>query len=75
MKNIWYPIHMYILIYLHTKFHVPSSIGSLIITVTLRTNDVCMAAMLFYIVQKHCFRKSSYSSKVYYDATFKDPTF
>jgi hypothetical protein len=50
------------------------SIGSLIIIVTRKTNVVCIAAMLFYIVQKHCLKRSSYSSKIYYDVVFKDPT-
>jgi hypothetical protein len=47
---------------------------SLIITVILKTNDVCIPAMLFYVVQKNCFKRSSYSFNIYYDAVFKDPT-
>jgi len=47
--------------YLHTKFHMPSSNGSLVITIKLKTNYTFHAATipLSYIVQKQLiFRRS-----------------
>jgi hypothetical protein len=43
-------------IYLHVKFHMPSSTGSLIIISLIVKENVCMVAMLLlYILQKEAF--------------------
>jgi hypothetical protein len=54
---------------LYTKLHIPAFSGPLVIAVILKANEnVGMANMLFYILQKY---KSCIFLKIWYHASFK----
>jgi hypothetical protein len=58
------------MIYVHTKFHMPTSNGALAIAIKPKANkDISTAAMLFYILHKYCRNKGAYFLKIYYSWT------
>jgi hypothetical protein len=63
------------MIYLHTKFRIPSSNGSLFIAAKVKTKEnVRKAAMLLlYILQNNCLIKSCIFSIAYNVHKFRNP--
>jgi hypothetical protein len=71
MNNILYAICKF-MIHLHTRFHMSSSIGSLLTVVTLKVKrNFHMAAMLFLHSRKVP-QKVAYCLKIYYHTHLHD---
>jgi hypothetical protein len=62
-----------ITIYLHTKFHKPSSNGSLVISVNLQDKENGTVIMLFCALQNNEFNNSCIFLEYLYNTSFKEP--